>query len=561
MTDFKSMGLDERILKAIEVLGFVTPTPIQQKTINQLLNNSGDMIALAQTGTGKTAAFGLPVIQKTDVSKRNIQTLILCPTRELCIQVCEDLKKFSKFIEEIRVLPVYGGAPITTQITELKRGVHIVVGTPGRVIDLINRGKLNLESINNLVLDEADEMLSMGFKDELDEILKTVPSERQTLLFSATMPADIRRIAEQYMKSVEEVVVGQKNKSNEDIEHQYFMVRAKDRYNALKRIVDYYPDIYGIVFCRTRTETKEIAAQLIEDGYNADALHGDLTQSQRDHVMNMFKIRHLQILVATDVAARGLDVDSLTHVINYNLPDDPEIYIHRSGRTGRAGKQGISCIIIHTKETGKLRQLERVLGKKVNKYKVPVGGEICEKQLYHLIDRIKATYVDESQISKYLPEIYKRFEDLSKEELLKHLVSVEFNRFLDFYKDDEDLNVEEYNDRSKKTRDFKPERNYTQPEGKFTRFYINLGSKDNLNPGRLIYMLNDNMKTNEATIGKIVINDKFSHFELDGKFEERLMSSFKNYKVNSRNIIVERAELPKDKGSSGGRKKRRRRFD
>jgi ATP-dependent RNA helicase DeaD len=428
MNSFIESGLKPEILTAIEAMGFINPTPIQQQTIPAILGSSNDLIALAQTGTGKTAAFGLPILTLADAGLTVPQALVLCPTRELCMQITSDLQKYAKDMNHLRSVAIYGGASIENQIKSLKKGCHFVVGTPGRVLDMIRRKALVLGNIRWLVLDEADEMLNMGFKEDLDTILSETPQKRQTLLFSATMPREIAEIASKYMQDPIEISVGKRNAGAENVRHEYYMVHARDRYLALKRIVDVSPSVYGIVFCRTRQETKDVADKLMQDGYNADALHGDLSQAQRDYVMNRFRIKNLQLLVATDVAARGLDVNDLTHIINYNLPDDLEVYIHRSGRTGRAGKSGVAVSIIHTRETGRIKDLERMTRKPFERKKVPGGKEICEKQLFNLVDRVENTEVD-PQIEQYLPVIYKKLEWLSREELIKHFVSVEFNRF------------------------------------------------------------------------------------------------------------------------------------
>ena len=441
MNTFHESGLHENIIKAIDELGFKKPTPIQEKTLPFLLNSEKDVVALAQTGTGKTAAFGLPILHNIEWKNKSVQGIVLCPTRELCMQITNDLDYFSKYIDGVFVVPVYGGTSIDKQIAALKRGGQIVVGTPGRVLDLIKRKKLVLSEIKYLVLDEADEMLNMGFKDDLDSILAKTPKGRQSMLFSATMPKEIASIARKYMKDAEEISVGKRNTGAENVQHHYYVVQASNRYLALKRIADYYPNIYGIVFCRTRRETKEVAEKLMQDGYNADALHGDLSQAQRDHVMGRFRQKHLQILVATDVAARGLDVNDLSHIINYNIPEELEAYIHRSGRTGRAGKHGISISIIHGREGSKIGQLEKKVGKEFLQQQVPAGKEICEKQLFNLIDKVEWVEVDESTIEEYLDIIYKKLAWLPREELIKRFVSVEFNRFLSYYKDAVDLNV------------------------------------------------------------------------------------------------------------------------
>ncbi|NCD43360.1 MAG: DEAD/DEAH box helicase, partial [Bacteroidia bacterium] len=428
MTKFTETGLSTSILKAIENMGFEELTPIQEKIIPYLLDSENDIIGLAQTGTGKTAAFGLPVIEKTNPEIKSVQTLILSPTRELCIQICKEMELYATGTKDICIVPVYGGAAITHQIDALKKGCNIVVATPGRALDLINRKALKVSEIRWLILDEADEMLNMGFKEELDAILENTPAKKQTLLFSATMPREVQRIANQYLKNPVEISAGEKNKGAENVSHEFYMGMAKNRYEILKRIVDINPDIYSIVFCRTRQETKEVADKLMNDGYNADALHGDLSQAMRESVMRHFRAHHLQILVATDVAARGLDVIDLTHVINYNLPDEKEIYIHRSGRTGRAGKKGISMSIVHTREMNKIRELEKVTGKKFVNKQIPNGEEICGKQLYNLIDKMEHIEVDEERIGPFLESIYKKLAWLDREMLIKKFVSMEFNR-------------------------------------------------------------------------------------------------------------------------------------
>ena len=447
---FSDIGLDKNIQKAITDLGFEQPTPIQSESIPFLLSEENDLIALAQTGTGKTAAFGLPIIQQIEIESKQTQAIILCPTRELCLQITKDLGTYAKYTKGLRITAVYGGANIQTQIKALNSGSQIVVGTPGRVIDLIKRKKLKLGHIEYVVLDEADEMLNMGFKEDLDTILAETPEEKRTLLFSATMPKEVMRITKNYMFSPKTIEVARRNEGAKNVEHYFYMVNARDRYKALRRICDVNPDIYGIVFCRTRRETKDVADKLMQDGYNADALHGDLSQSQRDHVMGRFRKRNLQMLVATDVAARGIDIDDLTHIINYNLPDDLEVYVHRSGRTGRAGKNGISIIIAHSRERRKLQAISKMLRKDLTQKQVPNGKEICAIQLLTLIDKVVKTDVNE-QIEKYIPIIEEKLAHLDKEELLKHFVSAEFNRFLSFYKNAPDLNIST-NSKSKRGR-------------------------------------------------------------------------------------------------------------
>lgn len=565
------MGLSAEIQQAVEDLGFEQPTPIQEKVVPFLLNDKQDMVALAQTGTGKTAAFGLPIIQQTDTAKRATQALVLSPTRELALQIASDLNSFSKHIPNINIAVVYGGSDIKKQINDLDRGAQIVVGTPGRTLDLIKRKKLKVEEIRWLVLDEADEMLSMGFKDDLDAILENSPKGKQTLLFSATMPNEIVGIARKYMNNPFEISVGKKNTGAENVEHHYYLVHAKDRYLALKRVADINPNIYGIIFCRTRMETKEVADKLMQDGYNADALHGDLSQAQRDHVMARFRGKHLQMLVATDVAARGLDVTDLTHVINYNLPDDPEIYIHRSGRTGRAGKKGISVTLIHLREKSKLRMVEKILNKPFVQKNVPSGKEICEKQLFSLIDKMENTEVNEGQIGEFMPAIYKKLAWLDREELIKHFVSVEFNRFLTYYENAPDINVDEsrslekYSDeegRSARSRRGRGERSDRAERGgrtdrgdrgernekrrggnyEFSRFFFNLGKKNGVGKRTIIDLINQNLPNKNVEIGSIEVLKSFSFFEVDKKYENEVLKAFKNANYKGQRVGIDIAK-------------------
>jgi ATP-dependent RNA helicase DeaD len=555
MTTFKEMGLSDEIYKAIDDLGFISPTPIQEKTIPAILKNGTDLIALAQTGTGKTAGFGLPIIQQINADSKSTQALILCPTRELCLQIAKDLDSFSKYVKKLSVLPVYGGASIVPQLRALKDGAQIVVGTPGRTLDLINRGALRINHIQWMVLDEADEMLNMGFKDELDGILAVTPKEKQTLLFSATMPQGVRRIANNYMTEPDEMTVGTKNSGADNIMHQFYMVKATDRYLALKRLADINPNIYGIVFCRTRRETQEVADKLIQDGYNADALHGDLSQAQRDHVMQRFRSKHLQLLIATDVAARGLDVNDLTHVINYNLPDDPEVYIHRSGRTGRAGKSGIAITIIHSRESRKIKELENLVKKKFEHKLIPSGREICEKRLYNLIDKVENIEVDEKQIESFLPDVLKKLAWLDRDELIKRFVSVEFNHFLEYYRNATDLNVSKDSLSSRdnsSSRDGSSTRERSKKRtgnNGFTRFHINIGTKQNLSAASLMGIINDATHTRDIEIGKIDILRKFSFFEVDNRFEKTIIDAFKN--VNHEDTKLE-VQVSKPEPSAAG---------
>ncbi len=571
MTLFKEMGLSTEIQLAIEELGFEKPTPIQEKTIPFLLENVQDMVALAQTGTGKTAAFGLPIIEQIDVAQRSIQALVLSPTRELAMQIAKDLKNYSKNTKGLKIAVVYGGSDIRQQIKELDSGPQIVVGTPGRTLDLIKRKKLRVNEIKWVVLDEADEMLSMGFKDDLDAILENSPEEKQTLLFSATMPKEIVAISKKYMTDIFEISVGKRNTGAENVEHNYYLVHAKDRYIALKRVADVNPNIYGIIFCRTRAETKDVADKLMQDGYNADALHGDLSQAQRDHVMARFRGKHLQMLVATDVAARGLDVNDLTHVINYNLPDDPEVYIHRSGRTGRAGKKGISVTLIHMREKGKLKQVERTVNKPFVKKEVPSGKVICEKQLFSLIDRVEKVEVNNEQIGEFMPVIYKKLAWLEREELIKHFVSVEFNRFLKYYENAPDINVDEANyndrdsrrggrdrgrsrdrnDRGRRDRGGRSDRGRRDQGGRdrggrggyeFSRFFFNMGKKNGISKRTIIDLINQNMPGKSVEIGNIEVLKGFSFFEIDKRYERELISAFKNASFKGQRIGIEVAK-------------------
>jgi len=562
---FEEIGVKADILKAINELGFENPTPIQAQTIPHLLENSDqDLLAFAQTGTGKTAAFGLPIIQQIDVNEKKTQSIILAPTRELCIQIAKDIETYSKYLKNMNVVPVYGGTSIDTQIRALNKGAQIVVGTPGRTLDLIKRRKLRLQNVQWLVLDEADEMLNMGFKDELDQILSETPDYKQTLLFSATMPKEVARIAREYMKETKEIKVGEKNAGAKNVEHEYYLVRASDKYAALKRIADINPQIYGIVFCRTRRDTKAIADKLIEDGYNADALHGDLSQAQRDMVMQRFRIRNLQILVATDVAARGLDVTDLTHIINYSLPDDPEVYVHRSGRTGRAGKKGLSITIGHSKETRKIKALEKMVKKTFKHAQVPSGEEIVEKRLYNLIDNIKNTDVDESQIEPFLANIFEKFEDLSREELIKKFVSVEFSRFLKYYKGARDINIRA-DERARDDRDGRggkdgrSNKNPRNPNTKFSRFYINLGTRQDINAAVLMGVINDFTGNKNIEIGKIDIMKGFSFFEVDKKYENNIEKSFADAKYKDQKIVVELSNAKPSVSNDDGYGKRRNR--
>ncbi|MBO4530253.1 MAG: DEAD/DEAH box helicase [Paludibacteraceae bacterium] len=561
MSTFKELGLSEEILHGIEDLGFVEPMPIQEKVTPFLLgDNTEDLVALAQTGTGKTAGFGLPLLQLTDSSVKKIQALVLSPTRELCIQISNDLKNFSKYINGMKIVPVYGGESIVTQFKQLDVPPQILVATPGRLIDLIERGKVNLSAIKYLVLDEADEMLNMGFQEDIERILQEIPEERRTLLFSATMPKEIANIAKKYMHNSVEIAIGRKNSGTENVDHIYYMVQAKDRYNCLKRVVDINPDIYAIVFCRTRQETKEVAEKLMQDGYNADALHGDLSQAQRDTVMQRFRIKNLQILVATDVAARGLDVNNLTHVINYNLPDDVENYTHRSGRTGRAGKKGISVSIIHSKEKGKIKTIERTINRTFVQQPVPSGLEVCQSQLFSLIGKIQnaSESVDKEQIQPYLPMIMEQLKDISREDLIVNFVSQEFNRFLEYYKNAPDLNIPEKEKRSKGERSGKGRKGSEDLQ----RLKINMGSRDGFTPKRVLGLINETTDSHDIDVHDIEITSRYSFFDVEKRVVPSMMSAFARQKDGIQLMEVfkdrrSRRNAMEEEMSRGGRKDRR----
>ena|SRR6218665_629893 len=532
MNKFEALGLNNSIVKAITELGFESPTPIQEKTIPALLTGTTDLVALAQTGTGKTAAFGLPLISLIDFTSRDTQALIMCPTRELCMQITRDLQNFTKYISGANIVAIYGGASIDTQTREIKRGAQIVVATPGRMNDMIDRRRVNLNNVKYAVLDEADEMLNMGFKEDLDTILSETPEEKNTWLFSATMPDEVLRISRNYMTNPLELTAGVKNQGNDNIEHIYYVVQARDKYAALKRIADSNPDIFAIVFCRTRIETQEIADSLIKDGYGADALHGDLSQSQRDHVMKRYRSRSLQMLVATDVAARGIDVNDVTHVINYNLPDEIENYTHRSGRTARAGKQGVSIAIINMKEVGKIRIIERIIKKKFTQGKIPTGFEACEKQLFSLVNKIHNVEVNETAIEAYMPKIYDELKDLSKEDIIKRFVSTEFNRFLEYYKNAPDLNANMSRERA------------AQPG--ITKLFINLGEMDQLDRNTMKEYISEVSGVDHNLITNIEVKSSFSFIEVKSEAAEIITGTFKNARYNNRNVRIE------SRGTAGG---------
>lgn len=569
---FEELGLKPKVLAAVEALGFRNPSPIQEQAIPQILNNDGDLVGLAQTGTGKTAAFGLPMVNEVSFSAKKTQGLVICPTRELCIQIANDFESFATNFKGANIVPVYGGASIEVQARQLSKGAQIVVATPGRLMDMIKRKKVDLSQVKYVALDEADEMLNMGFKEDIDAILENTPEDKRVWLFSATMPKEVAAIAKNYMKSPAEISVGTKNASAKNIEHIYYAVNHRDRYNALKRVIDFAPDIYGVIFCRTRRETQDIAESLIKDGYSADSLHGDLSQAQRDRVMNKFREKTIQILVATDVAARGIDVDDITHVINYNLPDEIESYTHRSGRTARAGKKGISIVIVSPREAGKIKQIERVISTDFTKGEVPTGEEVCEKRLLHLVDEIVDTEVNESQIQQYLPAIEAKFADLSREEIIKQFVSAEFNHLLDYYKNSKDINVDvsksakrdngsdrERGRRDRSDRGRNRDRRDTRSErrrerssdrgGNFNRnlndddsstIFVNVGLKDVTDKGHLLRIICQEGGVAGKNIGRIRMMDKFSFIDVSPKVASKVIQGINGLDVEGRKM---RAEL------------------
>ena len=561
---FEELGVSAPICQAVRELGYEQPMPVQEAVIPYLLGAPIDLIALAQTGTGKTAAFGLPLLQNVERSLQaqpndgvaTPRALVLCPTRELCLQIADDLTAYSKYLPSVRILPVYGGSSIEAQIRTLRRGVEVIVATPGRLIDLMERGAASLDSIETVVLDEADEMLTMGFSESLQTILAEVPKERHLLLFSATMPREISSIAASYMHQPKEIIVGTKNEGNKNIRHYYYVVSARHKYLALKRIADYYPDIYGIIFCRTRRETQEIADQLIRDGYNADALHGELSQAQRDYVMQKFRIRNLQLLVATDVAARGLDVNDLTHVIHYGLPDDIESYTHRSGRTARAGKMGISIAICHSRERGRLRDIERISHTTIERKHLPTGQAICEKQLFHLADRIeRVELTEDTTLDTVLPELVRKLDWIDREELVRRLMLLEHRRLLDYYESEE--TIEEADDKGRLSGEGKEgkkrdKRNAVAEEG-MKRLFINFGKLDRMFPNKLIELINKCVP-GRVKIGKIDLLPRFAFFEVEEADAQEVIRSMSSYEVDGRRIAVDYADAM---GSGDGKKERR----
>lgn len=561
MKTFEELGVNENIRRAIEELGFEHPMPVQEEVIPYLLGNKNDVIALAQTGTGKTAAFGLPLLQKVNAQDRATQAIVLSPTRELCVQIADDLKDFSKYIDGMHIVPVYGGADIRPQIRAIKHGTQVIVATPGRLVDLINRGVMELEKVNNIVLDEADEMLNMGFSDSINAIFEQLPEDRNTLLFSATMSREVEKVAKSYLHDYKEMVVGSRNEGAEHVNHIYYLVHSKDKYLALKRIVDFHPRIFAIIFCRTKAETQEVADKLIKDGYNAEALHGDLSQQQRDLTMQKFRQHTVQLLVATDVAARGLDVDDLTHVINYGLPDDIESYTHRSGRTGRAGKKGTSISIIHIKEKWKVRQIEKQIGKDFIDGELPKSEEICKKQLFKVMDDIMKTDVDEDQIAPYMADIMRQFEYVDKEDIIKKMVTVTFGRFLDYYQHAPEIEKPvagkgsrsergEHNTRGKVSNG---RRQHVAEEG-FRRLFINLGKSDGFYPGEIMQYLNKHVHGRQE-VGHIDLLQKFSYIEVPEDDAQKVMKALNGTTYKGREVRCNDADET-GHGRSNGRMSR-----
>ena len=556
---FIELGIRHDIVNAISALGFEKPTPIQEQSIPVLLTGSNDFVGLAQTGTGKTAAFGLPLLELLDFEQNQPQALVLCPTRELCLQIANDLKNYAKNVPNVHIVAVYGGASIGDQLRQIRRGVQIVVATPGRMLDIIGRDAIDFSGVRFVVLDEADEMLNMGFQEDIDNILSTTPEDKKTWLFSATMPAEVRRIAKKYMTDPHELTMGSKNTGNANIEHEYYVIKARDKYAAFKRIVDFNPEIFGIVFCRTKIETQEIAEALIKDGYNADSLHGDLSQQQRDKVMKRYRDRSLQLLIATDVAARGIDVNDVTHVINYSLPDEIENYTHRSGRTARAGKTGVSICIINAKELGKIRQIERVIGKKFIKAEIPTGFDVVEKQLFALVHKVHNVEVNEQQIEQYIPRIMDEFAELSKEDIIKRFASLEFNRFLEYYKNAPDLNAAV--DENRKS--FDGERSgdrgerFARNSGKsdYTRLFINLGSVDDFSRGEMLGFICNNTKISGRTVGKIDVKGVYSFFEVQNADVDQVFNSFKEVDFKGRQVRIEVAGEGVSTNRGGGERR------
>jgi len=562
---FEELGVSEPLRKAIEELGFENPMPVQERVIPHLLNEDDDVVALAQTGTGKTAAFGLPVLQRLVPGIDRPQALILSPTRELCLQIASDLADFSKYMPDIKVIPVYGGSSIESQIRALRAGTQVIVATPGRLIDLIKRNVVKLDNVHTVILDEADEMLNMGFLDSINEILDHVPSERKMLMFSATMPKEIAKIAQKYMRNPQEFVVGTRNEGAANVRHIYYMVNARDKYLAMKRIADDTPNIYAIIFCRTRRDTQEVAENLIRDGYNADSLHGDLSQQQRDLVMQKFRDRVITLLVATDVAARGLDVDDLTHVINYGLPDEAAIYTHRSGRTGRAGKSGVSIAIVHSREKGRIREIERIIGKTFERKEVPTPDHIIEKQLFSLADRIEKVEVDDNEMEKYIPGVLKKLGWLSSEDIVKRVLSLEFHRLLEYYKDApkidfiDDKPGKKHKEKGNDTPHNKEDKDRRTASKGMERIYVNVGKRDGFFAGNLIEALNKNVAGPRVDVGRIDLMPSYSLFDVKKSDARRVVAGLKGGDFLGKRLYSEIAAADKDYAHAATRRSKERR--
>lgn len=562
MNAFEALGLNEQLLQSINDLGFETPTPIQQQAIPVLLSGTTDFVGLAQTGTGKTAAFGLPLLQLMNKAERHPQALVVCPTRELCLQITSDINEFCKHSKGIFTEAVYGGASITMQIRNLKKGVHIVVATPGRLIDLIERKAIDLQKVKYVVLDEADEMLNMGFRDDIDFVLKNTINRESIWLFSATMPPEVRAISRNYMENPKEITVGKKNSGNVNIDHQFIVVAAHHRYETLKRYIDFNPGMYGIIFTRTKADAQDIAEKLVKEGYEIEALHGDLTQQQRDKVMGRFRTKHLQLLIATDVAARGIDVDGITHVINYELPDDMEVYTHRSGRTARAGKSGICISICHSREVYKIRQLEKMINSRFNKMDAPTGKEVCRKQFFHFMDKLMQADVSHGDYETYMPDLIKKFEEVSKEEVLQRVAALEFNHFLKYYENAEDLNAvnrREYNQRPEMNqRDGRRERpNYHQRDNGYTRLFINLGIKDGFYKSSFLQFILDESNLKKDVLGKIDMREMNTWVEVDSSAASKMIKSLDGKKYNGRTIRMNEADGGFKRPSDEGKQRQR----
>ncbi len=575
MNAFEALGLNESLVNAVTDLGFETPSEIQQKAIPVLLSGTTDFIGLAQTGTGKTAAFGLPLLQLIEPGERHVQALIVCPTRELCLQITNDLDKFKKYSKNIFTEAVYGGASITMQIRNLKKGVHIVVATPGRLIDLIERKAIDLQKVKYVVLDEADEMLNMGFRDDIDFVLHNTVNRESTWLFSATMPPEVRAIIKNYMTSPKEVTVGKKNSGNANIDHQYFIVSAQHRYEALKRLIDFNPGMYGIIFTRTKADAQEISERLAKAGYDIEALHGDLTQQQRDKVMGRFRTKSLQLLIATDVAARGIDVDGVTHVINYELPDDMEVYTHRSGRTGRAGKTGVCVSICHSREVYKIRGLERLINAQFHKTDVPSGKEVCRKQFFHFMDKLMQADVSNGEYETYLPDLMEKFADVSKEEILQRVAALEFSHFLKYYENAEDLNRndsrvdrrQQFDRNDNRGGDRRERQNFNRRDNGYTRLFVNLGTKDGFYKASFLQFILDESNLKKEVLGKIDMREMNSWVEIDSAEAGRMINAIDGKRYNNRVVRMNEADggfkRPSDEGKKrnfGGQREQRKSF-